>query len=172
MPENPENKDNLAQPPGLEHGPRPEMPGTGVRIERKSEAERARESEQGVATEHDAHEQPSRSPGQSGQARAAPGIVLKSPDVQAVESILEENLKDVFASLTLEQQQEFKREGEVTARRVTSLLQSVKVKVNEITKLIMRWLKRIPGISQYFIEQETKIKTDKLLELRRRGRGE
>ena len=42
-----------------------------------------------------------------------------------------------------------------------------KVKVKEIVKLIIEWLKIIPGASRYFLEQEAKIKTDKILKLKK-----
>jgi hypothetical protein len=84
---------------------------------------------------------------------------------QAVESVLEENLSSLFRELTPAQQIEFKNQGEVVAGRIAKLLQQAKVKVGQILRLIREWLGSLPGINKYFIEQEAKIKADKIIKL-------
>lgn len=69
-------------------------------------------------------------------------------------------------------QKEFKEEGERTADEIRSLLAETKVKIHKLLKILTRWLRMIPGVSRLFVEQEAKIKTDRLLALRRRERNE
>lgn len=102
---------------------------------------------------------------QTKTSQTEPALPYGTP-AQQVEAILEENLQEVFRGMSPEQQQRFKQEGEKTAQKVTELLSAVKVKVQAITKVILRWLRFIPGVSQYYLEQEAKIKTDKILRLR------
>lgn len=81
----------------------------------------------------------------------------------AIEKIMEEDLKDAFNELTPIQKQEFKIKGEETASQIRILLQRTHVKVKNVFKLILEWLKMLPGINKFFLEQEAKIKTDKIL---------
>ena len=103
---------------------------------------------------------------------------VPTPSVQAteisklhkdVESILEQNLSQIYYNIPTDKQAEFKKAGEETAKKISELLSGVKVKANKVFKLIVKWLKMIPGINKHYLEQEAKIKTDKLLELRNKN---
>jgi len=83
-----------------------------------------------------------------------------------VETILEKNLTQIYYNIPSKKQAEFKRIGEETASKISQLLSQVKLKANKIYHLIIKWLKIIPGINKHYIEQEAKIKTDQLIELR------
>lgn len=93
--------------------------------------------------------------------------VVKTPAQQQIENILAEDLDKIYADLPAAIQLEFKVKGEQTASKITLLLQKTKIKISEIIKLIKEWLKTIPGINQFFLEQEAKIKADKIVDLRR-----
>lgn len=80
-----------------------------------------------------------------------------------VEQIMQEGLEDVYKELTPIQQQQFKIKGEETAWQIHELLRTAHVKVKNIFKLLLEWLKMLPGINRFFLEQEAKIKTDKIL---------
>lgn len=95
-----------------------------------------------------------------------------APVMVEVEKVLSEDLGDAFAAMDPMTQREFKQRGEETARQIVSLLQQAKVQVRKILQLITGWMKMIPGVSKLFIAQEAKIKTDRLLAIRRRMRGE
>ena len=82
-----------------------------------------------------------------------------------IESILEEDLADLFFRLDPQTQLEFKMEGEKTTQGISKLLSQAKIKVKKIVDLIRHWLRIIPGINKHFLEQETKIKADKILAL-------
>jgi len=84
-----------------------------------------------------------------------------------IEKVMEEGLEDAFKELTPVQQQEFKLKGEETAFKVRDMLKSGHVKVKKIFRLILEWLRLLPGINRFFLEQEAKIKTDKIITLSR-----
>lgn len=93
--------------------------------------------------------------------------IQKSFGIQAIENILEEDLGDVYFSLTPQKQQEFKKAGEETAIKISILVQKTKVKAKKIISLIRDWLLLIPGVNKFFLEQEAKIKADKIIELKK-----
>ncbi len=89
--------------------------------------------------------------------------IVSDPEVKKIENILAEDLEDIYKNLPSEKQVEFKKRGEETAVQISLLLKNVKIKVKEVLELIRDWLKIIPGVNKFFLEQEAKIKTDKLL---------
>jgi hypothetical protein len=93
-------------------------------------------------------------------------VTYKSPTLLAVENIMQADLEDAYRQLEPKLQQKFKAEGEKTAYLVGKLLDEAKVKANKIFKLIYQWLKIIPGINRFFLRQEAKIKTDKILKIK------
>ncbi len=87
------------------------------------------------------------------------------PLAQEIENVLEEGLEDIYRELTPAEQAEFKKGGEATAQKIYELIRRVKIKVREIFRLIRDWLRTVPGVNKYFIEQEAKIKADKIFKL-------
>jgi hypothetical protein len=90
----------------------------------------------------------------------------KSPSLIAVEKILEEHVGDLFSQIPQDKRMKFKVQGEETAKKIDSLLHQTKVKVKSILSLLISWLRMIPGVSKFFIEQEAEMKVNKLLALR------
>ena len=80
-----------------------------------------------------------------------------------VEKIMEEGLREAYEILSAIQKQEFKIKGEETAWKIRQLLRETHVKVKKIFRLLFDWLKMLPGINRFFLEQEAKIKTDKII---------
>ncbi|RJR31282.1 hypothetical protein C4569_02455 [Candidatus Parcubacteria bacterium] len=93
--------------------------------------------------------------------------VVKSENLARIENVLQEDLEAIYIDLPAELKREFKNKGEETAKKIEILLSKTKVKVQDILKLIMQWLKIIPGVNKFFIEQEAKIKTDKILKIKK-----
>lgn len=108
------------------------------------------------------------------EAPAVPGVGLSTPAAQVVTttlqkevaSILEEGLQSLYLELQPPERAAFKVKGEETANKISQLMRQVKVKVQEIIKLLIEWLKLLPGVSKYFVEQEAKIKAEKILKLK------
>jgi len=84
----------------------------------------------------------------------------------AIDNILAEGLNDIFLKMNTKEQKAFKLKGEETVMKINELLSHAKVKVNKIIALIRDWLKLIPGINKFFLEQETKIKADKIIKIK------
>ncbi|MFA5070016.1 MAG: hypothetical protein WC528_01935 [Patescibacteria group bacterium] len=130
-------------------------------VEVRTEKEAAKKEEQPPAIiEKEAAGQPSSSVGVT-----APKVA-KTPVIREIEGIMEEDLAEIYNRLDEKQKIVFKVEGEKTATKIGELLQSVKTKARQILELIKRWLKVIPGYNRFFLEQEAKIKTDKILRLK------
>jgi len=85
------------------------------------------------------------------------------PVVKQIEDILSDGLSDFYLQLPQDQQQRFKQGGEEAAKKINTLLQQTKIKIKEIIGVIVGWLKGIPGLNKFFIEQSAKIKADKIL---------
>lgn len=84
----------------------------------------------------------------------------------AIDSILSEGLNEIFLQMKGQEQKDFKKKGEETVAKINVLLSQTKVKVNKIISLIREWLKMIPGVNKFFLEQEVKIKADKILKIK------
>lgn len=83
-----------------------------------------------------------------------------------IEHIMEEGLQEAYKELSTIEQQEFKIKGEETAWQIRTLLNQAKIKIKKIFKLLVEWLRMLPGINRFFLEQEAKIKVDKIISLR------
>lgn len=83
-----------------------------------------------------------------------------------IEKMMEDGLEEAFKELTPIEQQQFKIKGEETAWEIRQLLKQTHIQVKKIFRLILQWLKMLPGINHFFLEQEAKIKTDKIIALK------
>jgi len=96
-----------------------------------------------------------------------PTIKLKDEIAVKVEKILEEGLREPYEKMSPIAKQEFKIKGEETAEKISQLLKKTHVKIKKIFSLILEWLKLIPGVNYFFLEQEAKIKTDRIMALKK-----
>ncbi|MFH1456985.1 MAG: hypothetical protein ABIF17_02610 [Patescibacteria group bacterium] len=109
--------------------------------------------------------------GQTTQAKDDSGIgepgvdTTKSSLHQNIESILEEDLEEIYFSMDKDTQKKFKIEGEKTTQEIILLVKNAKETFKKIFKLIFGWLKIIPSVNKFFLEQEAKIKADKILKI-------
>ncbi|MFA6271672.1 MAG: hypothetical protein WC693_01000 [Patescibacteria group bacterium] len=90
-------------------------------------------------------------------------LVVKSVTRKKIEGILSEDLKELFQGMDAAHKAEFKRQAAETASALEILIATAKATAKKVAKLISTWLKFIPGINQFFLEQEAKLKTDKIL---------
>ena len=98
-------------------------------------------------------------------AASAPAALVKDPVVAQIESVMSEDLTDLFLALSPEKQAEFQQKGEETASAIKEMLMQAKVNVKKIFELLRDWMKLLPGVNKFFLEQEAKIKADKILVL-------
>ena len=101
-------------------------------------------------------------------APSAPASVFpqaKDPLLQSVERILEDDLSDTYATLPPALQTRFKKRGEEIATAIQQMMGSAHVKAKRVVQLIVAWLRLIPHVNRFFLEQEAKIKADRILQL-------
>lgn len=99
-----------------------------------------------------------------------PATPDESAIVREVESIMSDGLEETYQQLDPTTQIAFRAEGERTATVIGTMLQATKVQTKKIIELLLNWLRIIPGVNKFFLEQEAKIKADKLLALRNKTR--
>lgn len=148
--------------------PAPETVGTAVGVEIVESIERGRpESVESFADDQLDVEPVLAEP--VAPVRRAPvpyAAPAKDRTLQKIEDILGEDMTDTFLKLSPDKQKLFKEKGEETAGLIKQIIEGAKVNTKKIFELIRKWLKLVPGINQFFLEQEAKIKTDKILKLR------
>lgn len=110
-------------------------------------------------------------------APAAPKRAEAAPDPKdkyrvRVERALEQNLWDLYFALPQGAREKFKVEGETAAAALRGAIESKRVKPNVILYAVHKWLRTIPKVNPYFLEQEAKIKTDKIMDLVKERRKE
>ena len=101
------------------------------------------------------------------QPSAPRPLAAGKQQIKEIKSILSEDISKIFFNLSETQKQKIRLEGEVVAKQISGLLNQLKVQAKKIADLIRCWLILIPGINKFFLEQEVKIKTDKLLNLKK-----
>ncbi|KKQ80025.1 MAG: hypothetical protein UT02_C0017G0008 [Parcubacteria group bacterium GW2011_GWC2_38_7] len=99
-------------------------------------------------------------------------VIAKSEDLVAIEKILSEGLEDLYSKLPDNRKAEFRQKGEEAASTIETMMQSAKVQMKKVIGVIRDWLLMIPGVNKFFLEQETKIKADKLLEYKAGKEGQ
>ena len=105
--------------------------------------------------------------GKAGPELVRPGVASRSiaQRQKEIEAVMSKDIDKYYMKMDKPTQVEFKRVGEETAKKINQILIEGKVKAKKIIDLIRAWLTMIPGINKFFIEQETKIKTDEIMKL-------
>jgi len=103
-------------------------------------------------------------------AAPAPAPVPKDPEQMRIERRLEEGLLDIYLALESGVRAKFKQAGETVAQELRGALGTKKMTPRFALKLIVGWLRIIPKINKFFLEQEAKIKTDRVLQIDREYR--
>jgi len=84
-----------------------------------------------------------------------------------IENILAKNMEEIYLNMPPDKQKEFKTAGEEAAREINGLLDKTKLKVKKIIGIIRKWLSIIPGVNKFFLEQESKIKADEIMKIKK-----
>ena len=91
---------------------------------------------------------------------------IKDEVTVKIEKIMEEGVGDAYQRLSPVAKEEFKIKGEETANIIREMVKSGHAKVKKIFQLILGWLKMLPGVNKYYLEQEAKIKTDRIMSVK------
>ncbi len=122
-------------------------------------------------TPRPAAEQPVAAPApvaQPAPAVSAEPLSAEAQQAADIERILESDLSEMYFNLPESKRAEFRAKGESTAREINTLVSTAKATMHKVVSLIRDWLKLIPGINSFFLEQEAKIKADEILKLSNR----
>ncbi len=87
----------------------------------------------------------------------------KDEVVIAIEKILEDGLGTYVGDLTPDQKEQFTKKGQEVARSIANMVRTLRFQVKKVIGLIHEWLLTIPGVNKFFLEQEAKIKTDRIV---------
>ncbi len=150
LPEKPVPKEEKVPEIERELPPRPEMPEAKIEVPEREKPE--------VLPQ----EKPSR---RILLHKKAVKILEKSKTFQEIENILSEDLEEAYQTMPKVLKERFRARGEETALKIEKIISKVKIVVNKILILIRNWLFMIPGFNRFFLEQQAKIKTDKILKL-------
>lgn len=149
----PEPGHDLASPPSHEAIPAPEQS-----AETSSVADHIETSSADIKGEGEL--------GLGSQQGASPQADYFTKREKEIESLLSDGLEDIYMGMTAEKQREFKMLGEETARKINMVIDKANTRLKDVMKLIWRWLKIIPGVNKFFLEQEAKIKSDKIMRIK------
>jgi hypothetical protein len=86
-----------------------------------------------------------------------------------IDDFLSDGLGETFLAMTPEKQKIFKEEGEKTAKKINVLLDATKINLGKIVDLIRRWLKLITGVNRFFLDQEAKLKADRIIKIKNKA---
>lgn len=101
-----------------------------------------------------------------------PAAVSKSAALKSVEDLLTEDLTDIYQSMTPQEQIAFRQKGEEVAHSIEKLVVTFRATTRKVLDLIRSWLAMIPRVNRYFLEQESKIKTDEIMKLQKKLKKE
>ena len=96
---------------------------------------------------------------------AIPRTGQKDETTKKIETVMSEGLAQLYQQMPEFKRVEFKIKGEETARDIRTLFNKPKLHLKKLLKLLLAWLKIIPGVNRFFLEQEAKIKAERLIEL-------
>lgn len=118
------------------------------------------ETEQPKPSKAKAQDQPTTPPPAAAPGQAQPE---KTETRKQIESILQEGLAPMFLQMNPQERVAFAQAANETASKLEVLVTQFKASAKEVLRLIKAWLKKIPQVNKYFLEQSSKIKTDEIL---------
>ncbi|MFA6553335.1 MAG: hypothetical protein WCT27_02825 [Patescibacteria group bacterium] len=167
IPVNPEKEpggvEDIFAEPSTEKTPLPERREVHIEVTPERPAETRREQAPEISPEGEQARRQYAPPPQP--VVTEPIVEVKSEEESRVEAILSDHLEEIFMQMNPAEQAAFQKKGEETATAIAKLLQDAKVKVKSILDLIRDWLRMIPGVNKFFLEQEAKIKADRIIAL-------
>lgn len=92
----------------------------------------------------------------------------KTPEREELEEILADNVMEVYQMLSPKEQEQFRKAGEEAVTKIEVLVTQFKATARAVLQIIRQWLRTIPRINTLFLEQESKIKTDRVLKMQQR----
>ncbi|MFH0818935.1 MAG: hypothetical protein V1898_03000 [Patescibacteria group bacterium] len=98
-----------------------------------------------------------------GVAKKSTATSTKSKTLEEIEEILEEKVDILYEKMNDKEKAEFKAKGEEISAVIEDMVTNFKTKARRVLELIKEWLSIIPHVNRFFLEQEAKIKTQKIV---------
>lgn len=146
----------------------PEVAEKPLEAEESKEGEKTVEIIKPVIGEKKIEKQPTGGAISAVTAKPPTAEMIELQNIREIENLMAEGLGDIYKKMDPVSQRQFKIQGEDAARVINVLLAKTKVKIKEIVNALIKWLKLIPGVTNFFIEQQAKIKTDKIMAIKRK----
>lgn len=103
---------------------------------------------------------------------ARPVVVEKTALREDIEAALsDEPLQRIYAGLPPAVQGRFRDEGSALAAWLETVITTGKFILKEAHRRIVAWLRIIPRVNHWYLQQEAKVKTDAILALSQRSRS-
>lgn len=103
---------------------------------------------------------------------ARPVVVEKTALREDIEAALsDEPLQRIYAGLPPAVQGRFRDEGSILAAWIETAITSGKLILKEVHRRIVAWLRIIPRVNHWYLQQEAKVKTDAIVALSQRSRS-
>lgn len=167
LPEQPTHEEKPVATPEL--SPELQAPELGGGVDEYAKAEREAEKEFAEKLEEEKGflEQVGEEAVASVPAAGASGSTpLPKDDVMIeVEDILQEGLLPMYEQLPPDAKLRFQKKGLEVSATIADMVRRFHVNTKKVVLLIRDWLLTIPGVNKFFLEQEAKIKTDKIVTL-------
>jgi len=88
-------------------------------------------------------------------------------EIKAIEESLADGLAEAYRTMDEQRQASFKIQGEKLAIDILGMLPITKKSYRKIQQGIRDWIFMIPNVDNHFVDQETKIKLDAIMEFER-----
>ncbi|MFC1598030.1 hypothetical protein ACFL2M_00665 [Patescibacteria group bacterium] len=104
----------------------------------------------------------------AGPAIAPAPAAPKTKTRAEIEELLSDGLSELYQGMSAEEQQKFREKGEEAAGAIEEMVGTFKATAQKVIEIIRGWLSTIPRVNKYFLEQESKLKTDDIMKLQRK----
>lgn len=134
-------------------------------VEADLRAQEAEPQEEAFLEEDPAEESPQQEQQPMGQSAGSSGAATTTQKDEVtieVEKVLEEGLGEFYASLPPGAKTVFKKKGEEASSEISKMVQNLQLNFKRALQLVRDWLLTIPKVNKFFLEQEAKIKVDKI----------
>lgn len=89
----------------------------------------------------------------------------KTPTRQQIEAIMQEDVREIYQTMNTDEQNRFREKGIEVNDKIEELVLSMKAKAGKVLNLIKSWLFLIPRANKFYLEQESKKKTEEIMDL-------
>ncbi len=138
-----------------------------VAVEKQLETANEQDLEQQGEQQKELSEQISSMTGESAAATATAPVSVNKEREKQIENFLATGLEDMYLGMDTSKRKEFKEAGEKTAQEINNLMEKTKLNVKKVVDLIKKWLMIIPGVNKFFLEQEAKLRADKIMQIKK-----